>query len=321
MIIDLNIPVYSYDKLVSDAKSLAQQYHTVLQFVTIGRSHDNRDIILLKLGVGKQYMICCSGVHGRENINPVVLLRIVEDYADMYVNYKQQKFSLKSRLKNPTQNLKREYEKLQLGKCIYELLQTYTILIIPVLNPDGYEIALSGFESIRNDDLREKCKAMNVQSSEWKMNARGIDINRNFPSKLWAAKFEGDHPASENETKALIFIFHEYKSKGFIDFHSRGKQIYYYRSLMPDNYNKKQYQLAIRLKKITGYELVAPEEEIGPDDSGGNTVHYYSEHFNRPAITLETVEDEAQLPLDMKYRFTTYEEIRLVLLKFGSMII
>lgn len=321
MMIDLNDPIYSYDKLVSDAKKLAQQYHTVLQDVTIGRSHDNRDILLLKLGVGKQHMICCGGVHGRENINPVVLLCIIEYYADLYTNYKQQKLSLKNRLKNPTQNLRKEYEQLQLGKCIYELLQTYTILIIPVLNPDGYEIALHGFGMIRNAKLRMLCESMNIPSVEWKMNARGIDVNRNFPSKFWVEKFEGDYPASENETKALIFTFHEYKSKGFIDFHSRGKQIYYYRNQMSEHYNNKQFEIARRIMKITGYELVPPEGEIEPSDSGGNTVHYYAEHFKRPALTLETVEDEAAFPLDIGYRISTFEDLKLVILRFGSMII
>lgn len=321
MIIDLNDPIYSYDKLVSDAKMLAQQYHTILQAVTIGKSHDNRDIILLKLGEGKQHIICCGGVHGRENINPVVLLRIIECYADLYINYKQQKLSLKSRLKNPTQNLRKEYEQLQLGKCIYELLQTYTILTIPVLNPDGYEIALLGFETIRNTKLRALCESKNIPGVEWKLNARGIDINRNFPSKLWAEKFDGDYPASENETKALIFTFHEYKSKGFIDFHSRGKQIYYYRSQMSEHYNNKQSEIAYRLKRLTGYELVPPDEEVGISDTGGNTVHYYAEHFRRPALTLETVEDEAAFPLDIKYRLSTFEELKLVIFKFASMII
>jgi g-D-glutamyl-meso-diaminopimelate peptidase len=149
-----------------------------------------------------------------------------------------------------------------------------------------------------------------------------MDINRNFPSKLWNPKFEGDHAASENETKALIFLFLDYnRSKGFLDFHSRGKQIYYYRNQMPDSYNNKQYEIACRLKKVTNYELVPPEEEIDPGDSGGNTVHYFAEHFRKPALTIETVEEDAQFPLDISFRFTTFEETKLVIFKFASMII
>ncbi|MHB8128524.1 MAG: M14 family zinc carboxypeptidase [Mobilitalea sp.] len=321
MIIDFNESFYSYDRLITDAKKLAIQYENILQCVTIGKSHDNRDIVLLKLGVGQKYLICCAGVHAREIINPIVMMRIVEYYADLYVNHKQQKINLRKQLNNPTLHLGAEYEQMLYGACIYELLQTFTILFVPLLNPDGYMISLSGFDIIRNQQLKNKCLALRITKDEWKLNARGIDINRNFPSQLWKPKQEKDYAASENETKALIFLFHEYKSSGFLDFHSRGKSIYYYRSLMTGNYNKKQYEIASRFKEITNYELVPPENEIDAGDTGGNTVHYYSEHFHKPALTIETVDEDATFPLEEQYRSSTFEELKLVIFEFGSMII
>lgn len=321
MIVDLQDKLYSYDKLAADSKRLAKQYESVLKYVTIGKSHDNRDIILLKLGLGRNYIICCGGVHARENINPVVLLRIIEYYADLYANHKQQKLNLKRKLRTPAGNFREEYKQMLFGTCIYELLQTFTILFIPLLNPDGYMISLYGFEAIQDLQLREKCLSMQSPYEEWKYNARGIDINRNFPSRLWKPKFEGDYAASENETKVLIDVFSQYRSKGFLDFHSRGKMIYYYRSIMSDSYNERQYAIADRLKQITNYELVPPEEEIDSGDTGGNTVHYYSEHFNKPALTIETVEETAEFPLDYKFRLETYEELKLVISEFGSLVI
>ena len=68
--------------------------------------------------------------------------------------------------------------------------------------------------------------------------------------------------------------------------------------MMPESYNDKQLEIASRFKEITNYELVLPELEVETDDSGGNTVHYYSERFNKPALTIETVEDEATFPLE-----------------------
>jgi g-D-glutamyl-meso-diaminopimelate peptidase len=130
-----------------------------------------------------------------------------------------------------------------------------------------------------------------------------------------------DTPASENETKALIKLFHDYRTKGFLDFHSRGKQIYYYRSQMPDSYNKKQLEIASRFQNITDYVLMAPEEEIETGDSGGNTVHYYSETFKKPALTIETVEEEATFPMNWQYRLQTFEELKNLIFEFGSMII
>lgn len=321
MIIEFDAPIYSYDKLIEDALTLTKQYKEILEYVTIGKSHDNRDIVLLKLGKGKKYIVCCAGVHGRESVNPVVLLRIIEFYADLYTGHKQQRSVLMNKLYNPTKNLKSEYEKMLYGACIYELLQTYTILFVPLLNPDGYMISLEGVNVIRDSQLRLLCESLNLPYQEWKLNARGIDINRNFPSRLWKSKFEGDYAASENETKALINLFHEYRSLGFLDFHSRGKQIYYYRSQMPESYNKKLLNIANRLKKVTGYELVPPEEEIDSSDSGGNTVHYYTEYYRKPALTIETVDEEAQFPLDISYRSITFEEIKPVIFEFGGLII
>jgi g-D-glutamyl-meso-diaminopimelate peptidase len=321
MMIDLNDPRYSSDKLVSDSKKLAVQYEAILKYVTIGKSHDNRDIVLLKLGVGQHYMLCCGGVHGRETINPIVLMRIVEYYADLYTNHKQEKVKLLRKMYTPTMHLESEYEQMLYGACIYELLQTFTILFVPLLNPDGYMISLDGFDAIRDENLRQICLSQQIANSEWKLNARGVDINRNFPSRLWKQKSETDRVASENETKALMLLFHEYKSRGFLDFHSRGKQIYYYRSMMSDSYNNKQLEIASRLKEITNYELVLPAEEVETGDSGGNTVHYYSERFRKPALTIETVEEDAIFPLDPKYRNSTFEELKLVIFKFGSMII
>lgn len=321
MIINLKDADFTYDSYIRAAKGLTMQYESILKYVTIGETHDNRDIILLKLGLGQKYMICCGGVHGRESVNPAVLLRIIDFYADLYINFRQQKLALKKKLEEPNVDIKEEYEQMLYGACIYELLQTYTILFVPLLNPDGYMIAQKGFSSLQNEHLRELCEGSGIEAKEWKGNGRGVDINRNFPSLSWTPKFTGDYPASEEETKTLIRLFHEYPSIGFLDFHSRGREIYYYRNKMTEGYNKKQLEIATRLSIITEYELVPPEEEIDTGDSGGNTVHYYSEYFYKPALTIETVENEAEFPLAAAYRSSTFKEIKLLISEFGFMLL
>lgn len=319
MIVDFEEEFYSYDKYLADVRALSKKYYEILRYVTIGKSHDNRDIVLLKLGYGRKYLLFCSGVHGRETINTIVLMKIIEFYAVQYVNFKEQRESIKLLMKDSTFHMKKEYEQLIFTKCIYELLQTFTILFIPLLNPDGYMISLTGYEAIRDESLRTKCIRKNLDYREWKFNARGVDINRNFPSRHWKPKFPEDYAASENETKALIAVFHQFRLRGFIDVHSRGKQIFYYRSRMADLYNERQFRVAKRLKDITKYTLMPPETEVNPGDTGGNTVHYFSEHFYRLALTLETVEEDAVFPLDKKYRETTFEELKLVIFELGSM--
>lgn len=330
MIVNLSEPVYSYDKLISDAGALAERFHTLVQYVTIGRSHDNRDILLLKLGNGRKHILFCAGVHGRESINTIVLMKLIEYYAELYVNYQDNRQNTSQDKRDGLLYTGNHLSPLPLGeqykqnifeKCVYELLNTFTILFLPLLNPDGYMIAMTGFQSIRDGTIREAAEGKGTGYESWKYNARGIDINRNFPSKLWKPKEPGDYAASENETKALIYVFHHYRIKGFIDLHSRGNEIYYYRSTMSQIYNDRQLRIATRLKEITGYGLVPPEEEVDPGDSGGNTVHYFSEHFYQLALTIETVEEEADFPLDNHCRQIVFDDLKLVVFELGSLII
>lgn len=273
-IIQLN-QLYYYEDLKNDAYALEQEYQGLVKTSVIGTSHDRRDIIMLKVGSGSKNIIVTAGVHGRESINPVVLMKMAEFYCQ--------------------ENKK--------------ALNRYSIYFIPLLNPDGYMIALRGYNIIKNEALRITAKAKKIPYQEWKYNARGVDINRNFPSYFWRSKQEGDKPASENETKALIHIFDTNPSEGYIDYHSRGKEIYYYRNRMNDDYNRRQKMIAERLADDTGYAIVPPKEEIGIGDTGGNTVHYYSEVIRKPAFTIETVPDEASFPININYQKETFEEI------------
>ncbi|NLK99532.1 MAG: hypothetical protein GX271_02595 [Clostridiales bacterium] len=317
MIIDFSQEIYSYEDLISDSKALAKQYKQIIQYVTIGESHDNRDIVMLRLGTGKRYILFCAGVHGRETINPIVLMKMTEYYAKQYEDYINKKPRYNQR--TFSKNLEQQYENMIFAKCIYELLHTYTILMIPLLNPDGYMISLYGPKAIRSPALQKKLKNLKYNYKEWKYNGRGVDINRNFPCRSWKPKGPYDYAASENETKALIQVFHQYKIRCFLDFHSRGKSIYYYRNSMNRDYNENQLYIAKRIKHITKYELNNAANEIDYGDSGGNTVHYFSEHFYKPAITIETVDENASFPLNNSYRASTYDELKLVLFELGGL--
>jgi protein MpaA len=81
------------------------------------------------------------------------------------------------------------------------------ILIIPTLNPDGIKVNTRG-------------------------NARGVDLNRNLPSKNWQAAppllpngklnpyYGGTKPASEPENKKLIKAIEEHQPQLIISFHT-----------------------------------------------------------------------------------------------------
>ena len=111
-------------------------------------------------------------------------------------------------------------------------------------------------------------------------------------------------------------VFSQIPAEGYLDLHSRGKVIYYYRHFMDDAYNRRQKYIADRLIEVTGYELMPPEDEIEMYDTGGNTVHYFSEQFGKPALTIETVPEEATFPLNRHYVPQAFREIYFVPFEF-----
>lgn len=340
--LSFDLPYY-YEDLLEDAIYLEHEYPESVKVIELGESHDGRSILAFAVGRGEIPVIITGGVHGRETINPMVLVRIIEQYAELARNKEPLvvDFAIAKRLEKVSPygggTIDRPFfleegmelpEKERLAAAdkgdnvpiefFPELfLNTFTFYVVPMLNPDGYEIALKGYNIIRDENLREQAKDRGIPYEEWKYNARGVDINRNFPSLTWRSKFVGDEPGSENETKALIQLFSQLSAIGYLDFHSRGKAVFYHKSMMPEGYNQRQYYVATRLSEVTGYELMPPENEIDANDSGGNTVHYFSEVYGLPAITIETVVDLEAFPLDVSHQQTTFEEIILAPLEFA----
>lgn len=246
---------YTYKELSEQIRDLVFRFHSQIQLKNMGTTRQQRQIHMLVLGDGPRRIMVTAGVHGRENINPAVLLKMAEYY------------------------------------CEQKKLEGFSIAMLPLVNPDGYEKAGNGFP-------------------QWKNNGRDIDINRNFPSRLWGKKTPGDMAGSEKETIAVIDAFRQFQPELYLDYHSRGESIYYYRSAMGEAYNKEQRRLAEILAAETGYKLEAPENEIDAADTGGNTVHYFSEQFQKPALTIETVPEEIPFPMPPVLQEKVWKEIK-----------
>ena len=367
---------YRYEDFLEDTEYLLATYPSMIHVYKLGESYDGRDILVFQIGDGPIPIIITAGVHARETINPMALMRMIENYLGLIENEEPVivDFGISSRLQTenlstrgiisqlffemhectiahaihggtpfeqpvtrstepgnlPTAEEVKEELRFQTAEKgdstpteynISNIFHTFTFYIVPLLNPDGYEIALGGFDTIRDPELRNQAMKMGIPYEEWKANARGVDINRNFPSVTWRPKFPGDRPGSENETKALMHLFDLIPAAGYLDLHSRGKTIYYYKGNMPKEYNERQKYIADRLREVTGYELMPPESEIEAMDSGGNTVHYFSEQFHQPAITIETVPDLEPFPLDVRHQRPAFEEIYLAPLEFAIAIL
>ena len=144
--------------------------------VTIGRNLQNRGILYL------------GGIHPTDLLTPAVLLRFIAEYA----------------------------EALENGKRMYNMQMPYlfenrTIHVVPMLNPDGYELRRHGAaEEVVRSRLLKQNGSDNFRS--WRANARGVDLWRNFtdgPDRVSDDEpvcpqgTAGLSPESEPETSAV----------------------------------------------------------------------------------------------------------------------
>ena len=149
-------------------------------------------------------------------------------------------------------------------KSLEWLFQSSTLnlhhwILIPCLNPDGYE---------QNE----------------RVNGRGVDLNRNYPSKDWSPHFDnprynpGSTPSSEPEIKALVSLLKELTPNLIIHCHSWEPCIV---CSGPPNLDAAKH-----LSHSSGFKIV---EEIGYPTPG--SLSSYAWHDNQiPVICIEDEE-------------------------------
>lgn len=132
------------------------------------------------------------------------------------------------------------------------------LAFIPILNPDGKQAGT-------------------------RVNANGVDLNRNFPTKNWVLSeknefFGGEFPASEVETKFLISIIEELKPSLILTLHAPFKVV---------NYDGNARNIAKKISEIIKYPV---EENIGYPTPGSFGTWAGAER-NISTITLELDEE------------------------------
>jgi|GEM_PF-2467770 len=232
-------------------------------------SADGRPLYCLEIGQGSSITVFTAGIHAREVANPQFLLKYACRMVDLYENG---------------------------DSTTIRLLNENTIVILPCVNPDGYETALQGVNALCDSVLYfSKMKDREVFSS--KSNAKGVDLNRNFPSYtagvLWKNKkmerlqflspsgwyYAGPYLGSENETKVAMNFLMKYipKAQRYIDVHSAGRVVYAGKPHLSDQFNQLCYETGTQIKMITGYELFGLSKEPTGEGTDGTITDFASE--------------------------------------------
>ncbi|MFQ6170633.1 M14 family zinc carboxypeptidase [Oryzobacter sp. R7] len=185
---------------------------SVAKLVTLGTTHQGRDILAVKLTQGangiadgaRPAVLFSATQHAREWISTEVDRRLMRWYLDRW------------RANDP---------------AVKSLLQTTELWFVLVANPDGYQYTFD-HERLWRKNLRDNDGNGVVSFGD------GVDPNRNFPnhwgydeegsSSLPSSEtYRGPAPVSEPETKALKWLLDRVRFEFQVNYHSNGQWLLY----------------------------------------------------------------------------------------------
>lgn len=279
-IVDVYQP-YTSQRLYQDINSLCQMYPDLIRQFEIGTSAKGKKISCITLGNGLKKGCIIAGIHSREHITISFTMKCIEDYAKAYIQNK--KYG--------------EYD-------IRQLLKEYTLYIVPMCNPDGTDIS-----TINEQPL---ISLGNFDHDSYKLNANGVNLNRNFPYH-WAAQYgnqrtkagqetyAGASAGSEKETQAIIRLCDENDFRWLLDMHILGNGIFW-----RDSGNKEingDIKLTSALAKRCNYQ-VFPLTKTSADYSGG-LENWFRYTYKKPALCIEMINSYQAYRVDEYYAYNS----------------
>ena len=256
-----------------DIRSLRKKYHGIVKADIIGKSEDGRNIYDVVIGNEKasKTLLVVANLHAREYMTSQLCMDQIEYYLENY--YKNRD-----------------------GGAWKKTFDRIAVHYIPMANPDGTTISQYGIKSIRSASLRKKLYKMNrgANTKIWKSNARGVDLNRNYPvrfrhqGKRGNMGYSGPKACSESETRAIKGLTDRLKSRhnlqGVVSYHAMGS-IIFGGSGLGGKLQKNTDRLYYQTHRLTGYASAASYHSSSGGD--GNYLTYIQNIKRVPGITLE----------------------------------
>ena len=249
----------------------------------VGRSVLGREIpaLVLSTGGGDNRVLMAAAFHGPEWLTALCVLRLCEELCTAI--------------------------RADLPLCgipIARALQGRQIWFVPMVNPDGVEIARYGSSAAEAYAATAAAGGADIPGM-WRGNARGVDINSNFNAG-WeemqalaektgknypgARKYPGTAPESEPETRALTDLCRRLSFRHVVALHSQGEEIYW----QYGDYTPPQSRMMARVLSTTsGYALAEPS----PDAAHGGFKDWFMRCYHRPGFTIEWGQGKNPLPI------------------------
>ncbi len=268
-----------------------------LHSVAVGRSVLGREIPALVLSTGDtdQRILLAAAFHGQEWLTSLCALRLCEDLCTAL--------------------------RAQLPLCgipIEKALRGRQIWFVPLVNPDGVEIARYG--SVAAGAFAASAAAAGADvPGLWQANARGVDINHNFNAG-WeemqalaqkngkispgARQYSGPSPESEPETRVLTALCRQYAFRHVVALHSQGEEIYW---AYGEDTPPQSRMMAQVMGVASGYRVAQPEGLA----AHGGFKDWFIQCYRRPGFTIEL--GLGKNPLPVKELDAIYEKAREML--------
>ncbi len=295
---------YNFDRMLhySDIENILFNVNNsdIVNLEVIGHSVDDRNIYGVEIGNGNRVIYLDANMHAAEVASTTFLTKFLNDLVYKYESG---------------------------NKDIIEALNNVKIVLIPSLNPDGYEVYNFGIESLRNHELWMYENKDKVNLRTFKYNANGVDLNRNFPTQNSGLYYHGKklkssvslkktvkngiyfgnlEMGSEPETQAaMYFIYKHYKNTVvYVNMHSQGRVIYAGKPNLSDKFNNTTIRFAKWVSNNTGYKVHGlSSEEVG-EGNDGTITDFFSEvihDFKFSSDTLRLSSDKYKGKHQLKY--------------------
>lgn len=289
---------YTYEIMDRDIKGLKARY-PFIEVGIAGKSVLGRNLYYIKLGNGPVEVFYNGSHHSLEWITTPLLMKFIENFARGY----------------STNSLIQGYD-------IRDIWRNSSIYIMPMVNPDGVELVLSGLKS--DNPYYSRLLAWNDTgqpfSQVWNANIRGVDLNRNYPASWEEAKaqepsfgvygpgptrYGGPMALSEPETQTTVNFTRQHNFKLVIAYHTQGRVIYWlYKGIQPP----RALEIARRFSQISGYTV----SDVPYEAAYAGYKDWFIEQYRRPGYTFEV--GLGRNPISISQFDTIYRENEEVML-------
>lgn len=276
---------YNSSILKKDLNALIFKY-PFLKLYTIGYSVLDNPIYSVKLGFGSKQVCYLASTHANEYITTTLLMKFLENMCIAY--YQNSSIS---------------------GYNVKNLLNSTTIYLIPLVNPDGVDLLNGNISSTSNSYIYARYIASKYPDipfpNGWKANIKGVDLNLQFPAGWENAKkikfaqgytspaprdFVGFGPLTEPEALAVYDFTLAHNFRLILTYHTQGKEIYWQ---FQDYAPKEAYSIGQKFARVSGYTLA----NVPYESSFAGYKDWFLQQYRRPGHTIEAGLGENPLPL------------------------